>query len=1149
MSGREKTWTTASGKVFTEADAARLAEEFEQDDAALDAGTVTFPRKAGRPSLTGRSAVSPRVTVRVTPELREQAERLADERGTPVSRLAREALEDLVRTSTAADELDQDLFEHLVVEFLDHGQRAVAFLRSASGLLSMAPGLLPQQPALIAYCLREAMKGIPASQDAGGGGQWKTKSREVTKAKQRFELVRTLPGEDSDGALQALLDSIDDMALTHEQARIHQQRLIAVIINRTGAQPLASMSGPVRAYQDVLDRLDRAVHGTVSLKEARQLWVDCLAILRQLFLPPDIRHRELDALAALASPSQADASALLKLVAGPNHLQHFLSRVRTPVWLDLLHESDVLQPPTGQASWPVFAAVERLKDGHAADLAAALARMIARWGSDPQQAWYVARAAVGLGPAGYEVVLRAVRRHPTSPAIAHLAVWAAEQANPADEFVQTVADRVLDEAAWPGASVYPEPLLRSLVDGTNTQNFAARLRLLCYKLRSVPEEDHHRRFFEWERGGSVSDRPEPHERDRFSILLYTLVESLQRVAEEVDLADLLEAISPLPTDVGGRVRAWLLGGVSSVEPRLLVGEVSRAVASRYPTGDDVRLVDRAVAACDPSEYTTEWAEAMGVAPSASELGNALAARDLPREWKRAFEWSGLLPPSVTAAWATAVAIMSGAYGEPSRAALQQPTRIESGWGHSPLNESELRAMPPDDAARWIASWRPDPSQSLVIARELGRTLEAVVKSNPSQWARSPLRTASLLRHPTYIDHYLLGLASATSLSEVPTGELIDLILLTRTHPWEAIPLGHDSFDFDPDWRASEQAGVSVIKSLADSDTGFGDRRDEVWSILKSEVERRDEPSGIGDGARDPLETAINRPCTRALEAALSFIGHEYRTGGTVRPEAVDLLSSVLVLEGTDGAEHRAIIAPRIGFLRHVAPDWVDEHREDLFGTAAPTGLGQLTVDLALKWGRPNSWLLQQFPDAVRDAVRRDVDNALVQYLVAMLWRLPGYSMEEAASFLRSRGKLSAAGGALGRLLRPEDTSPEHASLVVQFWTHALQGKSAETLTGFGWLSEISALDDETWTDLTQQTLTATRGHIDWAHKVAERAAAQPPSTGTLAILNQLVRGLENDWDRQTVMELAAQTLDQANALSGTAEYKRLRTTLLERGMV
>jgi hypothetical protein len=1149
LSGREKTWTTASGKVLTEADAARLAEEFERDDAALDAGTVTFPRKAGRPSLTGRAAVSPRVSLRVTPELLEQAERMAGERGTTVSGLAREALEQLLRSSTTGGELDQGLLDHLTVEFLGHGRRAVAFLRSARELLSMAPGLLPQQPALIAYCLREAMKAIPASQDIGDGAQWSTKSREVVEAKRRFEMVRGLPGEDSDGALQALLARIDEMALTHEQDRLHQRRLIAVIIDRTGAQPLASGTSPVRAYQDVLDRLDKAVHGTVSSEEARQLWTDCLAILRQLFLPPDTRHRELDALAALASPSQADVPALLALLAGPSHLGYFLSRIQSPAWFDLLDESGVLEPPAGQAGWSVFAAVEQLRDGHAAELAAALARMFDRWGSDLQKAWYLARAAVDLGSRGNEVVLRAVRQHPTSPGISDLAVWAAEKVNPSDEFVQSVADQVLNRT---GVGVYAdlEPLLRSLVGGLNTDNYTARLRLLCYKLRSVPEDDYGRRSFKFlRRGGSISDPLEPHRHDRFDTLLHTLVESLRRAAGRVDLRDLLDTISPLPTDVGDRVRAWLLGDTPSVEPGYLISEVARAIASRRPTGDDLRLIDRVVAECGPGDYSAQWAEALGVPPSASALGSALAARDVPREWLRAFEWSGLLPPSVTAAWATAVAIMSGVYGEPSRAALEQPTDVEVGWVQSPLSESDLRAMTPDDAARWIASWRPDPSQWLVSALELGRTLEAVVRSDPTRWARFPLRTAGLLRHPTYISHYLQGLAAAAALDEAPTDELVDLILFVRTHPWEAVPLGRDTSDFDRDWRGAEQAGIDMIKSLADSDIGFGGRRDEVWSILQSEIERRDEPSGIVDGARDPLDAAINRPCTRALQAALSFMGYEFRSHGAVRPDALDLLSAILRLENRDGAEHRAILAPRIGFLRHIASDWVDEHRDELFGTAAPAGLGQLTVDLALKWGRPNGWLLERFPDAVKNAVRRGVDNALAHYLTAMLWQLSRYSVEEVVDFLRSSNKLSAAGEALGRLLPSEGTGPEHASLAAQFWARALDGGTAEALTGFGWLSGSSALDDDTWTDLTRRTLTATRGRIDWAHKVAERAAAQPPSTGALAILNQLVRGLADDWDRRSVTELAAQALDQARHLAHTPEYGRLRSALLERGVL
>jgi hypothetical protein len=1048
----------------------------------------------------------------------------------------------------AGGDLDQVLMDHLIVEFLDHGWRAVEFLRSASGLLSMPPGQLPRQPALMAYCLREAMKAIPASQDTGDGGQWRMRSRAVAQAKQRFEMIRGLPGEDSDGALQELLAKIDQMALTHEQDRLHQQRLIAVITNRTGAQPLAWGTGPVQTYQSVLDRLDTAVHGTVTLAEARQLRAECLGVLRQLFLPPDTRHRELDALTTVVSPREADVAALLALLGGPTHLHYFLSRIESTAWLELLRETTVLEPPSGQAAWPVFAAVEQLKDDHGAELAAVLARMFDRWGSNPQKAWYLTRAAVDLGSPGHRLVLRALRQHPTSTKISDLAVWAADKTNPADEFVQLVADQVLN-ASGIAKSAYLEPLLRALIDGITPDNYQARLKLLCYKLAAVPVDDHGRRSFNLWRGGSISDRPEPHRPNRFDALLHTLVGSLRRAAEVVELGDLLDVISPLPTDVGDRVRAWLLGQVPSAEPSILIAEVTHAIARREPAGDDLPLIDRVVGECDPSEYSADWAQGMGAPPSPAALGKALAAHDMPKAWLRAFEWSGVLPPLVTAAWATPAAMMAGAYGDPSRAALEQQTRTELSWAQSPLSDSDMRAMTPEDAARWIASWRPDPANGLTSARELGRTLETVVKADPAHWAASPLRMAGLLHHPTYIHHYLRGLGTATALNDVPTGELIDLLLFVRAHPWESVPLGRDSFDFDGDWRDTEEAGIDLIKSLADSDIGFGGRRDEVWSILQSDVERRKEPTRVVDGARDPLEAAINRPCTRALEAALSFMGHEYRTDGTVRPQALDLLSAILRLEGTDGAQHRAILAPRMGFLRHIAPQWVDAHRDELFGAAAPNGLGQVTVDQAVKWGRPNRWLLEQLPRPVRDAVRRDVDNALDHYLIAMLLQLPGYSVEQAVNYLRTHHKLAQAAAALGRLLGAEDVDSEHVRLMVRFWTQAIDAGTAEALAGFGWLSEIGILDDTTWTQLTLRTLTITRGRIGRAHKVAERAATQPPTNATLAILNELVRGLDDDWDRRSVTELAAQTIGRAEQLAHTPEYQRLRTTLLERGLL
>lgn len=92
-----KAWTAPDGSPITESDAANLAAEFESDDSSLDGVPVVYPRRVGRPSLAGPSGRSPQVTFRLPAEERERAEKVAAARGTTVSALAREALEDLLR--------------------------------------------------------------------------------------------------------------------------------------------------------------------------------------------------------------------------------------------------------------------------------------------------------------------------------------------------------------------------------------------------------------------------------------------------------------------------------------------------------------------------------------------------------------------------------------------------------------------------------------------------------------------------------------------------------------------------------------------------------------------------------------------------------------------------------------------------------------------------------------------------------------------------------------------------------------------------------------------------------------------------------------------------------------------------------------------
>lgn len=734
------------------------------------------------------------------------------------------------------------------------------------------------------------------------------------------------------------------------------------------------------------------------------------------------------------------------------------------------------------------------------------------------------------------------------PSIAALGVWEVDKIDPSSELAEQFPDVLLNEASWRGVS-FVDPVIDRLLAGLEEANAARRLQLLCWKMRTVGTDESSRRWFSYERAGSIADWTDDGSDDRFTVLLHALVETVRRSLAWIPVIELLAIVESLPDDIRGRVRALVLAGSQQLDLSAVVDEVAKAIVERHPTGDDLPLIDRAVTHGNPEEYATAWAQALGPAPSVVDVAQQLSAHELPPESIRTFQWVGVLPEAATGPWAKPLSVMAAAYGLPTREALEKRRRVEVSSGRSPMSSEELESMPVGEAAARISAWRPDAPQWLVSARELARTLEAVVKSNTAAWLASPLRVATDLKHPTYIHHYLRGIADAIkSGTYPPVGELLDLIGLVRAHPWAADSLGKNDFDYDFDWSGAEQAAVDVIKTLADKDVGFAGRDDEVWALLDAEARDRREPSGIISGARDPLDSAINRRCTRALEAVLSFMAYEFRSTGSSRPDAVALLEDALRLEGSDGAEHRAIIATRLGFLRHIASEWVDQVAGLLFGADAPEGLAQVTADLAIKWSRPNRWFLENYRHLVRNAVSRNVDQALEHILIAMLWGVPGYGVEDNISFLRqSPPLLSKAGEMLGRLLRHDDVNEDHIALGLTFWDAAISTKEPNALAGFGWFAEVEKLADEVWASRTVATLTVTGGRMDWSHKVAERAASFAPTTTTLAIMNYLVRGASEDWDRRRNIERAVDLLRASDDLAATPEYQRLRTTLLERG--
>jgi len=228
--------------------------------------------------------------------------------------------------------------------------------------------------------------------------------------------------------------------------------------------------------------------------------------------------------------------------------------------------------------------------------------------------------------------------------------------------------------------------------------------------------------------GLVEDVGDETERGT-SALLKGAMAVVRRAGEVgVPTERVLALLEPIPRGLRCRLRAWALHGATDAAPDALAGEIAHAIGDRDPTGDDVRLIQRIASEVPRKFYVESWREALGTSPTPEELGQVLASHEVPQEWQRARLWQAVLPDVVGEAWGTTVKLMS-TVPAPTREEYLKPPEPRFAWARSPMTKAELERLEVADAARRISSWRPT-SDHLIIARELARTLEELVASDP-----------------------------------------------------------------------------------------------------------------------------------------------------------------------------------------------------------------------------------------------------------------------------------------------------------------------------------------------------------------------------------------------------------------------------------
>lgn len=1053
--------------------------------------------------------------------------------------------------------LESELLDHLRSEFAN---RAVGFLQTAQRLLEAKPVAVPKLGELVAYCIREALTEILKASGTPDDRRWEELSREVVKAGKRYRMPAELPGEDSGMVLRELFSGIDELDRFHQKGReIHERRLITLMIQRAGMKPLSSGTAPAVAYQKLLKCANKALHDRCTVAEAREYWSECLALLRQLFLLPELRYQELDELALRDAPSDADMTDVLRLAGTPIHLQRFLRNVTSPCWLWLLEGSSVLNTGGSELWWSAGSAAVRLADTHRDEVLCWLTEMYDKHVSELERARAIAHAAYRLGATASDLLLRIAQRYPDDHRVVSSARDAALGLDASDPMVAKLADVLMNESGW-DRMIIPERLAAHVVDGIDEKNALRRIELLVFKLNKVPEDDLVLGLLR-DPPGSIAEGHSMFPYDRSSVLLGCLTRAVRSTWDWRSASDLLDNTSSLLDPLKGRLRAWILAYAPDVDPGAIVAELARAITSRDATGDDIALIDRAIQVCDRTVLLDRCRIALGDPPTDAEVRGALGTGQLLREsWMRAETWAVLLPADFIESWQTLCRVLAGRYGELRRDDLLRRDPVRAVRVGSPIDVEELRSMPPEQAAEVVTRWRPESADWSVSTLELARTLQSLVKENPSAWVSEPESIIRRLRHPFYISHYLQAAAELAADMVMPVAGLLDVVQLVWREPWPVVPLGRGRFDYDHDWRGARGSSVILIEKLIRADVDFGDRADEV-GIIESAARDPSDPSWGSDDT-DPMTRAINRSRTRAFETAILFVAAELRASRPVRPAFENLLEFSLRLEGSDGEEYRALLAPRFAWLRHVLAEWTDANLDVLFGGEAPDGLAQLTIDLAIQWSQPNRWLLETYLEMIQDAVARRVERAMRHFLVGMLWGLSPYPIEAVVRFLVAEPEpdpdgeaesypalVSDAGIQLSTLIRDHETDQRYIDIALTLWEALLESNAASSLDGFGWMSTATALDTDRWAELTLATLGKTGGRISWKDQVADRAMSQPVTAAKLALLDQLIRGQREHWSLRHIADQIGEYLASAANLEATDEYRRLRTTLVERGMI
>jgi hypothetical protein len=1025
------------------------------------------------------------------------------------------------------DDLRRSLLRHG-----GEGERAETCLVEAARQLNLDGR---KQGEIAAYLIREAHDGLL---DIGGVKRSMLKGR-AEKVITTWKLPR-----DEGGSEENLEAAVGDLELA--LANPNEERLENAIRSTAHRKPQRGDADLIKQFLDNLEDANKGLHRGIDRTQAAALYERTVRVIDRLFGPISDRFDEIDLLLAISDPTEADVSRLAELVGDDRHLNYFFEKVEGSAWMRALAEERILQPPT-EGGWPAGSYIFRLVD------------------SDPDvvREWLVARGKEELSPQQAGFLLRiASRLDGVAYLIADLSkgnLDSPEVEFQLEHYLSGLSDQGLRE---PGLQRLVIESLKALLSGDEggvDLHLAARilevalnalrlgdqkrwLQALMHRLRDVAAIEDELRL------RAMRPLPElsvdPRSRSGLELIAAAVRDGAdQATAAGLAPSDVVSVLEVLEEPLRARLVADYLRERGSAHAakaqRFLLDQIG---TNPLPSPEELQLLHEIFELAD-GDFGALVREALGAAPSAEQIDQIPVEDRLPDELFRPHRWLVAVPEVERGDWQKADRRLSERFGAaPADGVIFRVGAARFGGASSPIPREDLALLEPEDAARRIAAWEPPPESSFLdpSAEGLAGALTELIAEESTIWlAADPRQIVVALRAPRYVSAYLDGIEKVVDQAEQGQAELLVQAIADIQSAAEAA-VGEERGDGE-DWVYAAHRGNRLIRALEEHGLLGQVTHERAWEVVMAAVRFREPGSGT-DG--DPLTRAINRPWSSALETAILLADRD----GSVDPRLLELFEEVLALEGDDAELGRAIIATRLPWIRHVAPEWFANNEEALIGNRAPDGLGDLTFATYLEWGRPEKTILTEQRERVIDSLRgAKAEFALRHLLHGLAWGLEGFGPADVADILAGHPALfSEAARTLGIELRELDGPSAELDRAIDLWREALGRElPAEAYGGWGWFSINEHLDDSTWLNLSLQTAARERVNLAEPEEIAERAERLLPDPRVLRLVSLLLDADPKAWELE---QIGAVGLRLLGSRVGDQEVRNeLRERLLERG--